>query len=421
MNFRGGILIFIMALWLNAMFVSPAVATPQSQSPEFSRLEINQVKDAQAEFVQAGRYYYGRGTEKDIEKALSLYKQSAAKGHAKSELAVAQVLIYGYKENRRYREALPWLIKASQPHDGPQISGREKAEETANKLLTQLCKKGLVDFPESHSYAQDPKCWLARGNRLFSATVPKGYSSGRSSVTDYKVTKSSVAARLYLERAFEAGEVDAVDYLAKMYRDGLGVPADEEKFLSYLKRASDMGHPKASFYLAEQALEAGDKTEYLSRLQIAADRGHQASARNLAWAYIRGTDVQIDEERALMYFFISGQRQYVRARSPRRGDIRLPFDKNAFLPLFQSENITAILERAHRNALEIANRNAFKSRLISALEKSYNIAKSDAEYFKETGGQWHQSGIWNRLVFYFMFLVLLLLTRSIIAALIRRS
>jgi len=381
----------------------------------------NSLSLAQSEFIQGSRYYYGLETEKDMDKALSWYMKSAEKGHAKSELAVSQVLSFGDFKNRRFEEALPWLIKASMPHTTPQISGSKKAEATAKKNLRWMCKKGLVDFPDEHPYAYDPKCWLKRGNRLFYGSSQLDYHLFKDKSKYYGIKKDYVSARHYLEKAFEAGEEKASINLAKIYKNGLGVKRDAEKFHFYVAIASDEGHGKSSYYLAEQALESKDHSEYIEKLHASAQEGYWKATSKLSLAYFNGEYVDKNSEMAFMYFFLSGKSSYVRNRDARHGDTRLPFIKNTFLPIFQTEISLELLEKAHQDALNFAKDNNFRSSQMKKIDRSYNIAVSDFHYVQETGGEWHKSATLSRLSYYFLFFVLMMVISSVARRIVHRS
>ena len=375
---------------------------------------------AQAEYQKGSDYYYGQGVEKDVEKALSWYLKSAKKRHAKSELAVSQVLSFGDLKNRRFTEALPWLIKAEGPHEAPQISGMEAAHAIAKKNLRWMCKKGLVDFPQSHPYANDPICWLKRGDRLLHGSSLINYYAMKDKKKYYGVEKDYVASRLYLEKAFAAGEMEAAIHLATIYQKGLGIPKDMEKFEYYTEFASIEGHGESNYYLAESALEGGDSSEYIEKLKSSAQDGYWKATKELAWAYFTGDNVETDKETAFMYFFLRGQSSFVRGNG-HRGDLRFPFSENRFLPTFQTEISLETLETSHKNALKFAGDYNFRSHQIKEIDRSYNIAVSDFHYVMETGGEWHKSDIGSRLTFYLLFFIAILVFRSIAETIVDRS
>ncbi|WP_427453971.1 tetratricopeptide repeat protein [Litorimonas sp. WD9-15] len=377
---------------------------------------------AQAQFQKGSQYYYGRGVEKNLDQALFWYLKSAEKGHAKSELAVAQVLAFGDRKKPRYQDALPWLIKAQGPHTSPQISGMEKAEASATKNLKWLCRKGLVDFPKDHALAKDPNCWLKRGDRLFHGSSSLNYYLKKDKKKYYGVIKKDyVASRHYLEKAFFAGKTEAAIHLAEIYKKGLDVQPDSEKFDYFTKQAAEEGHGKSNYYLAEQALEAGDNHDYVEKLNSAAAGDSWEASQKLAWAYFYGDGVNQDYERAFMYFFLREQSTFVRERDPRHGDTRLPFFKNKFLSVFQTEISLETLEHAYRQAVDFAEDHNFRQSKFEKIERSYNIAVSDFHYVKETGGEWYKSDLLSKLSIYFLFFIMVLTIRTVTSGLINRK
>ena len=393
-----------------------------ASSSTWAKMDESGLKLSQVEFETGSKYFYGIGVEKDLDTALFWYLKSAEKGHAKSELAVSQVLAFSDPKNRRFEEALPWLIKAEGPHKTPQISGQSKAEASAKKNLKWLCKKGLVDFPESHPLASDPTCWLNRGKRLFYGISRVDYHLLKDKKKYYGVIKRDyIASRHYLEKAFSAGETEAAIHLAKIYGKGLGTPKDVEKFTYYTEQASEYGHGDSNFLLAERAKAAGDDQDYIEKLKSAAKGNNREALRDLGWAYLYGDHVDQNHETAFMYFFLSGHSTFVRQRDARHGDTRLPFFENKFLPIFQTEISLEMLEHSHEKALTFAKENGFRRYQIKKIERSYKIAVSDFHYVEETGGEWHKSGIFPRIATYILLFAAMLVLRSVASSVVNRS
>ena len=411
-----------MAFWEKYLInILVGVLTVFSPTLALAELSDHELGRAQAEFVQGSRYFYGRGTEKDMDKALEWYMKSAERGHAKSELAVSQVLAYGDLKNPRYQEALPWLIKASSPHNTPQISGMERAQVSAKKNLRWMCNKGVVDFPDTHPYAHNPKCWLRRGNRLYRGSSPIDYYLLKDKKKYYGVKKDYVAARNYLEKAFEAGQTKAAANLAIIYYKGLAGPKDMEKFDFYVNIASEVGHAKSSYYLAERAFKNGNYKHYIDKLNSASQRGHVKALSKLAWEYFNGEHLNRNHDSAFTYFFLAGKTEFVRKRDVRHGDFRLPFFKNRFLPTFKTDISLKLLKNSHKKAQDFAKENKFKPYQIKKIDRSYNIAVSDFNYVQETGGEWYKSNISSRILYYLMFFFLIMILRSIAETIIRKS
>ena len=408
MRFWGKHFLILMSVWV--ILLAPTLSWAKTDQKSLDR--------AQHEFVQGSRYYHGRGTEKDMDKALAWYMKSAEKGHAKSELAVSQVLMFGDPKKPQYDAALPWLIKASRRHKTPQISGMKQAVSSAKKNLRWMCQKGLVDFPERHPYANDPKCWLNRGNRLFVGSSLPVNDLQDDTRKYYGIKKDYVSAKNYLEKAFDAGETEAAINLAKIYLNGFGTPKDVEKYDYYVKFAAAVNHNKSNFYLAEKALEAKTEQLYSEKIYYAAQSGEKRALSALGWAYFNSNrrrdyedeitaDLDTNNETAFAYFFLAGRRQYVRNRRSwrlRNDDIFLPFLENKFLATFQSEISLDLLARSRAEALNFAKENKFSSSHIKIIDKSYYTAVDDLNYFKE-GGKLNQSRLWLRLLYLFLLFI----------------
>lgn len=146
----------------------------------------------------------------DYDAALKTYEKSAAMGLAKSELGVARILAFDRETQHDYVKALPWLLRAAAQRETHQGQGFYEAQRQANEALDWYCLSGAAEFPTSHPFAQDPKCWHGRGKAFF---------YGRRGVK-----KDLVAARLWLEKSIAAGYAPAEVTLAKLEKRETNAP-----------------------------------------------------------------------------------------------------------------------------------------------------------------------------------------------------
>jgi len=159
-----------------------------------------EVSDKQkAHIIHRQAYHYHIAESYD--EALHLYKQSAEMGLAKSENAIGRILAFDRKGKRNYVAALPWFIRAEAPRQKSQGYGFIESQRQAKNFLDWYCRKGPAEFPDSHAFSKDPKCWQGRGEALMSGK--------------FKVKKDYAKAQAILEKAVAAGRLEAEDSLAK--------------------------------------------------------------------------------------------------------------------------------------------------------------------------------------------------------------
>ena len=147
---------------------------------------------------------YTHHIQKDYETALIWYEKSASAGLAKSEYAIGRILAFDREGQHEYKEALPYILRAAEPRSKPQGYGFIQSQNYAQNSLNWYCKNGAALFPDSHPFAQDPKCWHGRAKALM-----YGW---------FDMKKDKDAARALLERSIAAGWTDAKVTLDKLNR-----------------------------------------------------------------------------------------------------------------------------------------------------------------------------------------------------------
>lgn len=109
----------------------------------------------------------------------------------------------------------------------------------------------------------------------------------------------------WLKKSAEQGAGEAYDGLAVVYRDGLGVESDSEKWQEYLAKAAELGVLDALMEITILYRDGNrkmgvDKNEqkYVYWLKKEADIGVPMSMRNLSRRYQKGDGVEQDLEKA---------------------------------------------------------------------------------------------------------------------------
>ena len=105
-----------------------------------------------------------------------------------------------------------------------------------------------------------------------------------------------------LERNWEDNGSASVAYqLGRVWRDGLGVPADDDKAEMWFRRAAEAGHSGAQYALAKLLHQQGRVDEAVTWYEQSAESGNQFAAYQLGKLYLTGEGVPKDVTRAVDY------------------------------------------------------------------------------------------------------------------------
>ena len=106
----------------------------------------------------------------------------------------------------------------------------------------------------------------------------------------------------WLEHSWEDdGSASTAYQLGRVWRDGLGVPPDDEKAEVWFHRAAEDGHSCAQYALAKLLHERGRISEAVPWYQQAAEGGNPFASYQLGKLYLVGDDVPKDTAKALEY------------------------------------------------------------------------------------------------------------------------
>lgn len=352
--------------------------------------------EAFAAYIIGNRYRLGIGGPFDSDKAKIWYEKSATRGVMEAQYTLAWMYSHKSQSNLDYDKAMHWLLMAERNADR-NTEESQAAFEKAVKRLKWMCKNGYADFPQSHAYANDPKCMAARGLYMFNQ---KTSAEGLAGILDFEATTIyREKAKDYLVRALEAGELSAADTLARIEKTGWGGDRNTDKAMQYMYQAEDKISSRGHLYLARQAKDAGDIVQYLRRLELGARSQDSRAAQRLGKAYLTGDDVARDPVKGLTYLLISGRRgQFTyTGRFQDRLDAYIPLISKppALLVLFRDDETAGLLEQAHQSALEYAAEHKFSKAGIRDINEVHKYAVNSYAYYHERGGVWHGSAFWT--------------------------
>ena len=366
-------------------------------------------------------YRKGLGVAADPVLARDWYETAATAGVIEAQYSLAWMYSHKSQNPLDYDVALDWLITAE---NNPNIDGPRKQATLGKvqKRLTWLCNQGYVDFPASHSLSDDPKCWAARGQYLFRT---KGSQESFSKKLKFNEdTAYRQKTRDYLERALAAGELSAGNTLALIEKKGWGVSKSSDNAKAYLEQAAGEASGDGQLYLAKAALKRGDMGEYIRRLELAAQAGNKRAARTLGQEYMDGDNVYKDERLGLQYLLLSRYRgpfQYT-GRAQGHIDFYFPFTSPPpVLVLFRRDDVGALLDHAHQDAIDFAQRYEFSERARAEIDGLHQYALNAYDYYHPRGGVWYKSRYWTFMFWILTPLIGLLLFGLFVWGVLRKS
>ncbi|MEO7794620.1 MAG: tetratricopeptide repeat protein [Thermoanaerobaculia bacterium] len=121
-----------------------------------------------------------------------------------------------------------------------------------------------------------------------------------------RVQGGDAAAMARLEKEAESGDLPSQLALAQILRDGLGVPANEERAFGWALKAAQQGSAPAQFAVGAMYEwgkgTASDPAEAASWYRKAADQGVAGAANCLGALYLSGLGVEADAAAAVGWF-----------------------------------------------------------------------------------------------------------------------
>jgi TPR repeat protein len=177
--------------------------------------------DAPSQFALAQRYAKSRGGRVQPEAAFDLYARAAQQGHAQAQCALGACYIGGKVVERSPSQALYWFLKAAEQNDA--------AAQWNAACLYMGGGAGLKkDLRQAFVW-----CEKAAMQRFAPAQATMGLLF--AGMKDYPKAVS------WLEKAAQAGDVEAQYNLAVMHGKGQGVPVNLEAAFHWLQQAALQG------------------------------------------------------------------------------------------------------------------------------------------------------------------------------------
>lgn len=109
----------------------------------------------------------------------------------------------------------------------------------------------------------------------------------------------------------ESGSIESQVLLGWMYQEGLGVARDANKAFEWFERAASAGSAEGQYYLAKQLAKRKDYPRALESYQKAASQDYSPALFRLGWIYETGRGVDLDRERAYVYYERAAKRGHI--------------------------------------------------------------------------------------------------------------
>ena len=181
-------------------------------------------------------YVAGKIVERDIDRALECYKEAAKLGMTNAYETMGDIFHEGELIKRDVAKAIELYELGAREGN---VSAREKAERLRNER-EQLYTIGL-EFSDS-----SPE----QAFRAFAISSSMGYvpaykQIGRAFRDGRGIKKNRQQAFLWLERAVESGDEEAIYEYALCYARGIGTPFNHKRAIELLLRAARLGQAEA--------------------------------------------------------------------------------------------------------------------------------------------------------------------------------
>ena len=181
-------------------------------------------------------YVAGKIVERDIDRALECYKEAAKLGMTNAYETMGDIFHEGELIKRDVAKAIELYELGAREGN---VSAREKAERLSNER-EQLYTIGL-EFSDS-----SPE----QAFRAFAISSSMGYvpaykQIGRAFRDGRGIKKNRQQAFLWLERAVESGDEEAIYEYALCYARGIGTPFNHKRAIELLIRAARLGQAEA--------------------------------------------------------------------------------------------------------------------------------------------------------------------------------
>jgi uncharacterized protein len=258
--------LFFMSIVLAGLSSASVVAVAQEAS---STAEQPAAPTANELYALAEAYRTGEGVERDLAKAVSIYEELAAGGHARSWFRLGKL----YLEMDRNEDAMLAFEE----------SDRNGYDRAAAELAIGHARSRFGSFSDpSRGVSRLAELAAAQDDERVLFELAEAYYAGRGTDRDLEQ-----AFEIYTRLADVANE-RALYRLGEFYRRGLLQPPDPVAAIAAYQASVDAGYEKALLKLGELQLSAGLGMQALQSLERAAAQGLSDAEVVLAIGHFQG-------------------------------------------------------------------------------------------------------------------------------------
>ena len=255
-------------------------AIPKIVFPEI--LKRAEAGDVFAQNELPDMYYYGFGTEKNVEQCLFWLERAAAQGFWRPLNKLGEMYYYGEGVPADEDRARDYFEKAAAMGYGDAeanlamccYAGKKKNMTRAVSLLRRAFAHGALFAKDA---ANVLGIFLLEGNG---------------------VKKDEKEAFEWMKRSAEMGSATGMNHLAVFYERGIGTAPNEAKAEEWCRRAADLGHAEAAVQYGIYQREKGHAKTALRYFRQSAETGNPHGQTWLASCYLYGIGTKEDREEA---------------------------------------------------------------------------------------------------------------------------
>ncbi|MFT9078567.1 MobP2 family relaxase [Ethanoligenens sp.] len=282
--------------------------------------------DAKAQYDLGIRALYGRGVEKAPALAFQAIKDSASRGSPVAQYKLAQMYRDGVGTEKSDFLADDYFYKAFHGL----LEQAQNGDAYANYRVATMYEKGegvpqddqkYQEYLQAASYLGHAQSMYLLGKQLVSSGITdfdkglnyleKAADNGHAKATTqlgllYQSLGDNETAFAYMRAAANLGDQPAAYMLGRMYRDGIGTPADAKKAKEYLKQGANIfwtdEYKAARAYLYGSKKVEQDFSTALSLLKEEAEKGNAFAMCDVGRIYESGLGIDPDPDMAARYY-----------------------------------------------------------------------------------------------------------------------
>ena len=279
--------------------------------------------------VLADLYLRGVGVEKDTAQAAILFEKSALSGNPESQNNMGWLYANGIGVKRNIQKSYEWYSKAARQGLAPAQynlgecyqhgKGTQKDIIEATDLYLKSANQGYIEsqYKLGKLYAKtqphESFRWMRKtadnGHVMAQCETAKAYLSGNGA------PQNPTLALNYLQLAVKQNHPESTFLLGKIFYEGYGTSRNQQKGISLIKKASNLGSQAATELLPKLSIK---KFNLLASLQKASD-GDINSIIDLGWNYLEGVNVGKNNIEAYAWFNLAaeftGDKKHIWAKS----------------------------------------------------------------------------------------------------------